>query len=105
MTNDDIKQWVTSGKFGAWIRDTGIGTYDLSLTVPSTGTWVAAGTLLNKYNDLSDVAYNGFYSTGYTSQAFTQAYTRVWTRNLVICDTIHKHIHKRVYASMDNVVY
>lgn len=104
MTNDDIKQWVTSGKFGAWIRDTGIGTYDLSLTVPSTGTWVAAGSLLNKYNDLSDVAYNGFYSTGYTSQAFTQAYTRVWTRNLAYA-TPYTSIYTNVFTQAWTMLY
>jgi hypothetical protein len=84
MSDNEIKQWVTGGLLSEYIRTTGLGIYtliDLAINSLPAGTYANLGTVGEKTNDITDVAYNGFYSSSYT-QGYTQNYTQVWTRNL-----------------------
>lgn len=81
MSDSDIKQWVTSGMFSEYIRTTGLGQYSLVTISPPSGTYTLSGTVNEKTNDITAVAYAGFYSSAYT-QTYTNSFTQVWTRNL-----------------------
>lgn len=57
-----------------YIVDTGIGRYQLSVTAPTPGTWVARGSFVDTRNLLTDDSYEGSYLG-----TFSRVFTGVWT--------------------------
>lgn len=68
MTDSEIAQLVA--KVRELIVTTGIGTYELASTAPSTGTWTAMGTITDTRSDLSTVNYVGPSYTGTITQTY-----------------------------------
>ena len=90
MTDTEIQNmWPCVGEYirqttGSTVR--GIGSYYVSVTAPTTGTWVSRGTFVDTTNDLVDTAYNGTFTGSYVGTYsrliignFTGAYSKAFT--------------------------
>jgi len=70
-----------------YIRTTGIGKYQFSITTPTDpGTWLARGQFVDNVNDVTDQSYGQAFTTNYTTVYTTQyasAYTIAPVYNIV----------------------
>jgi hypothetical protein len=80
MTNSEVEQLASF--VGEYIRTTGIGKYNFSVSAPGAGTWVSRGSYTDTVNNLVDTAYVGTY-VGTFSGAFTGGYTGAFTGSYV----------------------